>query len=387
MTSKRMFVGVLAVAVAAAGCHGGEASEAQAAPERAVVLAPEDVATAETQPVGLGIALTGSLRPYKEVEIRAQVPGLVTGLRVDHGDAVREGATLAVIEADGIRGQAAGAQAAVAAAESNLAVARRQAESASMLYEAGAMSEIEFRGAQAGLAAAEAQLAAARAQAAAASEAARRATITAPIAGEISNRQVSEGEAVNPGQPLFTVVNTEVLELAGLIPVSQAAHVRRGQPVEFTLDAYPGRTFRGTVARVEPTAQASTRQIGVYVQLPNPDRSLVGGLFATGRILTEGSDTVVVVPTAAVRGSGESAHVWLVENGRAERRDVTLGVRDDARGVVQIVGGLAGGERVIAAPGTITEGMPVRLAEGRSAAAGTGADARTSIAAGSTEGR
>ena len=65
------------------------------------------------------------------------------------------------------------------------------------------------------------------------------------------------------------------------------------------------------------------------MQLPNPDRSLVGGLFATGRILTEGNDTVVVVPTAAVRGSGESAHVWLVENGRAERRDVTLGIRDE----------------------------------------------------------
>lgn len=362
MTSKKVFVGVLAVAVAAAGCHGGEARETEAARQTTVMLSTADVATAEVQPVGLGAAVTGTLRPYREVEVRAQVPGLVTGLRVDRGDAVRSGATLAIIEAEGILSQAAGAQAAVAAAESNLAVARRQADSAMRLFEAGALSELEYHGAQAGLAAAEAQLAATRAQAAAASEAARRATITAPINGEVSDRQVSEGEAVNPGQPLFTIVNTSVLELAGMIPVSQAAHVRPGQPVEFTLDAYPGRAFRGSVARVAPTAQPSTRQIGVYVQLPNPNRELVGGLFATGRILIGEADTVVVVPTSAVRGSGESAHVWLVDGGRAERRSVRVGTRDDVRGIVEILAGLQGGERVIAAPGSITEGMPVSLA-------------------------
>lgn len=369
MTSKKVLVGVLAVAVAVAGCHGGEAKDTQAVEDTAVVLAPDDVTMAEAQSVGAGVALTGSLRPYKEVEVRAQIAGLVTGMQVDRGDGVREGQTLAAIEADGIRSQAAGAQAAVAAAESNLVVAQRQAESATTLYEAGAMSEMEHRSAQAGLAAAEAQLAASRAQAAAASEAARHATITTPITGEVSNRQVSEGEAVNPGQPLFTVVNTDVLELAGLIPVSQAARVRPGQPVEFTLDAYPGRIFEGSVARVEPTAQASTRQIGVYVQLPNADRELVGGLFAKGRVLSEGSDTVVVVPTGAVRGSGGSTHVWIIEDGRAARRAVTVGTRDEDRGIVQITDGLEGGERVIAAPGTINEGMPVRLADDQAAAA------------------
>src|SRR5690606_1161771 len=166
---------------------------------------------------------------------------------------------------------------------------------------AGAMSEFEFRGAQAAREAAQAQLAAARAQAAGAGEQAQRATITAPIAGEVSNRQVSEGEAVNPGQPLFTVVNTEILELAGQVPVNQAAGVRVGQPVEFSLSAYPGRTFRGEVARVEPTADPATRQVGVYVRLPNPGRQLVGGQFATGRILSGGETEAVVVPATALR--------------------------------------------------------------------------------------
>src|SRR5688572_17484580 len=81
MTSKKVFVGVLAVAVAAAGCHGGEARETEAARQTTVMLSTADVATAEVQPVGLGAAVTGTLRPYREVEVRAQVPGLVTGLR------------------------------------------------------------------------------------------------------------------------------------------------------------------------------------------------------------------------------------------------------------------------------------------------------------------
>ena len=85
-------------------------------------------------------------------------------------------------------------------------------------------------------------------------EQARRATVTAPINGEVSNRQVSQGEAVSPGQTLFTVVNSTSLELAGQVPVDQAVRVRAGAPAEFTIDAYPGRVFRGAVARVEPTA-------------------------------------------------------------------------------------------------------------------------------------
>jgi membrane fusion protein, multidrug efflux system len=363
-------MGVLAASVVAASCGGGEAKQPAVAEETPVVLSSDDVVVARKEAVGLGVVVTGSLNPYRIAEIRAQVPGIVTGMRVDRGDAVRAGQTLAVLQADGIRSQAAGAQANVAAAEANLLVARRQAESAQKLFEAGAMSEIEYRGAQAAYQAAEAQLAAAKAQATAASESARHATITAPFTGEVSNRQVNEGEAVNPGQPLFTVVNTEVLELAGKVPVERAAQVRPGLPVEFTLDAYPGRTFRGSVARVEPTADPATRQVGVYVQLPNKELGLVGGLFATGRILTDTQEEAIVVPTSAIRTGGGASYVWVVgDDGVVTRQDVTLGVRDEARGVVQVTSGLAGGERVIAAPGEIAAGTKVRIASGAAASA------------------
>ncbi len=331
-------------------------------PEEVVVLGPRDVQPVQRAEINSTVVLTGSLDPYRVVEVRAQVPGTVTAIRVDEGDAVRQGQVMATIQAEGIRSQAAGARAGAAAAEANLALARQQLESARMLYEAGAMSEIDFRSAQAAYEAAVAQLAAAQAQAAGASETASRATITAPISGEVSERVVSQGEAVSPGQSLFTVVNSQILELQGQIPVEQATLVRPGQPVEFTVDAYPGRTFGGEVARVDPTADPATRQVGVYMRLANQDRGLVGGLFATGRIMLSTNETGLVVPTAAVRQAGAESFVWVVEDGRIERRPVTIGARDESRGVVGITQGLTGGEQVVVAPGELEEGMAVRLA-------------------------
>jgi RND family efflux transporter MFP subunit len=320
------------------------------------------VVVASTETVEAGTVVTGTLEPYRVVDIRAQVPGVLTNLRVDRGDAVREGQTLARIEAQGIVGQAASARAAVASAEAAVALALRQLESARKLHGAGAMSEIEFRQAEAAYEASQAQLAAAKAQALGANESARRATVTAPISGEISRRPVSEGEAVNPGESLLTVVNSSILELAGQVPVDRAVGIRAGMPVEFTVDAYPARTFRGSVARVEPTADPSSRQVGVFVRLPNSDRSLVGGVFATGRILTGGDRSVVVVPTPSVRGTAESPFVWVIRDGAAVKSPVTTGARDERRGVVEVVAGLSGGETVIVAPGEITEGARVEVA-------------------------
>jgi RND family efflux transporter MFP subunit len=360
-SARRWMVGaVLGVSLATAACGPDETAEA-ASEAPAVVLAPSDVTTAQSTEIAGGIVLTGTLNPYRIVEVKAQVPGTITNLAVDRGDAVRSGQPMAVIEAEGIRGQAAGAAAGVAAAEANLALAQQQLESARTLHEAGAMSSLDFRAAQAGYEAARAQLAAANAQAAGAGEQARRATVSAPFNGVVSNRQASQGEAVNPGQTLFTVVNSTFLELAGQVPVDQAVRVRAGAPAEFTIDAYPGRSFRGTVARVEPTADPATRQVGVYLRLPNEDGALVGGVFATGRVMAEGAAQAVVVPIAAVRGTGAATYVWVIEDGRAARRPVTTGVRDESKGVIALASGVQAGDQVVVAPGEFEEGAVVRI--------------------------
>jgi RND family efflux transporter MFP subunit len=351
------------VAAAFAACGDGSAeTDGEAAAEAALVLQPADVAVVEAMPLNAGVLLTGTLNPYRIVEVRAQVPGVVSRLAVDRGDAVRQGQLLAVIEAEGIRSAAAGAQAQVAAAQAALSVAAQRLESSRKLYERGAISEIDMKTAQAGYEAAEGQLAAARAQAASAGESARRATVTAPIAGEVSARVVSQGEAVNPGDPLVTVVNSTQLELAGQIPVQQAVNVRPGQRVEFTLDAYPGQRFEGEVVRVEPTADPATRQVGVYLRLPNAGRRIVGGLFASGRVLTGAVDTVLAVPEGALRTEAGASYVYVVAQDRLVRRSVVPGAHDPVSGRVQIVSGVAVGERVLVAPGVVEENTPVRFA-------------------------
>lgn len=374
MSKQWMKLAVLGLAaLAAASCKAKSAGDAV----NVVMLAPSDVATAATETIGEGVVVSGTLAPYHVADVRAQAPGTLVNLRVDRGSKVDVGEVMAVIQAEGIRSQAAGAKAAVAAAQAGLAVGTKNYESAKKLAAAGALSDIDLQQAKAGYEAALAQLAAARAGEAAADEQARRANVTSPFAGDVSARSANEGEAVSPGQPIFTVVDARILELNGTVPVEQAASLRPGLPVEFTLDGYGNRVFKGSVARVEPVASASTRQVGVYVRLPNENGAVIGGLYGVGRIITGKDHEGTVVPISALRGAGQDSYLWAVRNGKAVKQAVRLGMRDERRGWVEILSGISNGETVVAAPGELAEGAVVRIAQ----AGGVSASERGTAAA------
>jgi membrane fusion protein, multidrug efflux system len=348
-----------------AGGSSAASAAASAAAPAALVLGAQDVAVVERAEIGSAITLGGPLQPKETVTLRAQVAGTLENLRVDRGTAVRRGQRLATIRAAGVMSQAAGARANVAAAEANLAVARKQLDAARTLHAAGAMSAIERQSAEAQHEAAVAQVAAARAQATSAGEAAGHTTVEAPLAGVVSARLRQAGEPVNSGDEILTIVDGRVLELSGQVGVADAARVRVGQPVVFALDAFPGESFRGRVARVDPVADAGTRQVGVYVELANPTGRIVGGQYARGS-LAVGAAQALVVPATAVRGAaadGRGGHVYVVQGGRIAKRAVTLGARDDAAGTVAIASGVEVGERVIRTPTTdVAEGALVTVA-------------------------
>lgn len=363
LKSRLLLFALGAVLIVGAGCGNATENETSQGTQgpTAVVLGERDVATVARGTLEEGVTLTGSLEPYLRVDVKAQLSGTLSRLGADRGEAVSQGAILAVIDAEGIRSQAASAEAGVASAKAALALAERQLESARTLYEAGAMSQIEYEQAKTQHEAAQAQVVAAQAAATGAAEQAGRTVVRAPFSGVVSNRLVETGEAVNPGQTLYTIVNTSQLELQGQVPVSQAARLKVGQAVVFTLDAFPGQTYRGTVARIEPTADPGSRQIGVHLRMPNPG-GLVGGLFATGRVLSGAAEDVLLVPVAAVRGSTGNEYLFVVENDRVVRRAVTVLGRDTARGVAGVQGTLREGDVVLVSPGTnIEEGMAVRL--------------------------
>jgi RND family efflux transporter MFP subunit len=172
---------------------------------------------------------------------------------------------------------------------------------------------------------------------------------------------VQQGEAVNPGQELFKVVRSDVLELSGQVPVDAAAQIRVGQPVVFTLSAQPGTELSGEVARIEPMANTETRQVGVYLRLRNPG-GIIGGQFATGRVIGQNKQEAIVLPEVAIRGNGADRYVFVVKEGRVSRRAVTLGVSDPSTGNVAIASGVDAGEQVIVTPAsTLQDGSRVQL--------------------------
>lgn len=369
MNHRTISLAFLAVLATACGKKDTSAAADSTGPAP-VVLSSQDLTTVESRTIGAEVLLSGNLDPADVVSVKAQVPGTISGVRVDRGSQVSRGQVLAVIEAQGIRSQAAGAEAQVAAARAQLSLAQQRLAANKRMLEAGAISSIEYKTAQANVEAAEAQVAAARASAAAANESAARATITSPISGVVSARAVNGGEAVSPGADLFTIVNAAELELGGQVGVTEAARVRVGQKVTFALDGYPNQVFSGQVARVDPTADPATRQVGVFVRLANPGRRIVGGLYARGRIVTGGTTTALVVPEAAITGrSADSATIFSLAGDRVTRRAVVLGARDDATGLVAVLKGLTAGEKVLLNPSTdVGDGTRVSIVSDRPAA-------------------
>lgn len=346
-------------------CGKGEApkSDSTNAGPASQQLSSADVGVADTSTLAAGVLVTGSLRPADVVVVRAQVTGTLQNLRVDRGSSVSQGQALATIQAEGVQSQAIGAKAAVAAARAALALAEKKLEASRTLHKAGAISDVDLKAAEAEFENAQAQVASATAQSAAAGESASRATVSSPITGVVSDRKKQRGEAVNAGDELLTVVNPRELELAANVPVDEAGAVKVGQSVRFTLASLPGESFTGRVDRKDPVANEDTRQIGLYLRVPNPRGNIVAGQFASGRIVSGNAKAVIVVPIGAVRETSGKFWVLRLDNGKVEKRDVTVGSRDETNGIVVITSGLAVGDRVIKAPSlAITSGTPVTIA-------------------------
>jgi membrane fusion protein, multidrug efflux system len=178
----------------------------------------------------------------------------------------------------------------------------------------------------------------------------------------VERRMVNPGEHVNRSAALFTLVRGDVLELAAAVPERSAAAVRTGQTVRFTAN---GRAFEGRVARIGPSVDPSSRAVTVYVQVPNRDGSLKAGTFATGRIVARIVSDALVVPASALHEGPEGSGriVYRIRGDELDVAEVTTGLADEGQGLVQIVDGLAEGDRVVVGNvGMLGKGMKVRMA-------------------------
>jgi len=310
------------------GC-GEEAGPVEAAP------APERVAqvrttTLEPRAVVDRTSIPGDILPLRRATLAAEVGGAVESVQVELGQAVASGQLLATID------ERALAQS-VAEAEAVLRQAELQHERARNLFDRRAITKAQLLDAVTSRDVAQARLESARLQL-------DKARVRAPWSGRIAERRVETGAFVTPGAPLFDLVDASRVKVRAPARSADVPFLEVGREVTIRVDALPGELFTAQVARLGAELDTASRTLAVEAELPNRDGRLRPGMLARIEVPRQALPAALVVPMSALVDLGGTKAVWTVVEGRAVRRDVTLGpvVGEDV-----VVRGVEPGTRVI----------------------------------------
>lgn len=317
--------------VAGSGC--GRGAKNAAADKAGGFKLPVETVLASAERVEDRLSAVGSLDADESVRVQSEVDGRVVTVGFDEGAAVKTGDVL--FQLDDVK-----LQAEVQTAEGRFEKARNNLERARKLLDEHTMSPQEFDDAQAEFKGANGALALARKRLA-------DATIRSPLDGYISERLVSAGQYIDKGQTLVTVVDGDPIKISFAVPERYLTKLEIGQKVEITVAALAGKTFVGEVYFVDPQVDASTRTVKIKARVPNAGGELRPGTFANVALVVGARENGVVVPEQAIVPAIDKATVFVVENGAARRREVTLGARMPGR--VEIASGVKAGEEVVVA--------------------------------------
>ena len=379
---------MLIVSLVGAGAFacGGDSPKPDVAAGAAAGPPSLDVVRVVQRPVDVTLKMPGQLDPYESVAVFPKVTGFIKSIRVDRGSHVRGGEVMAELEAPEVVAQRAEAQSKLQAAEAQLAVARSKADGDTGTYER-LRAAAATPGVVAGndLVLAEKAVEADRSQIAAAqqnSEAARQAVqaiarieeylrVTAPFDGVVTERNVHPGTLVGPNSgsaaatPMVRVVNASRLRLVVPVPEAYIAGVAAGATTTFSVLAYPGQTFSGTVARVADAVDVKTRTMAVELDVPNHDGRLTPGAFCEVQWPIHRPAPSLFVPSGSVGSTTDRTFVVRVRDGRTEWVDVKTGLASGP--LTEVFGDLQPGD-IVAVRGTdeIKPGTEVRVKEVKS---------------------
>jgi membrane fusion protein (multidrug efflux system) len=162
---------------------------------------------------------------------------------------------------------------------------------------------------------------------------------------------VSNGDTAQVGKELIKVIDPASMRFEGLVSADKIGVVKVGQPVLFRVNGYPDQNFSGKVKRVDPAANAVTRQVEVLVEFSEPAQPRVAGLYAEGRVESQSVASLMVPPSAVVQ-AGDSNYVWRVKDGKLTKASLTIGARDERSGNWQVLAGLNSGDILVRVPGS-----------------------------------
>ena len=364
---KTALVLLTLIAVVALGWRGYAARQAtrqaQSAPVKdpVIELSAIDLATAHVVELTSGLPISGALKAVNSAIVKARVPGELQGLTVREGDRVEAGQVIARVESTEYADRVRQAQEQADAAKAQVEIAQRQVDNNAALVRQGFISKTAADNSLASLNTAQANHRAAQAGIDVLRKSLADTVLRAPISGQVSQRLAQPGERVAPEARIVEIVDLSRLELEASISPADSVAVRVGQQALLRIEGV-AQPVAATVARINPSAQAGSRSVLIYLTVA-AQPGLRQGLFAQGQLATE-TQRALAVPLNAVRTDKPLPYVQVVEGDRIAHRTVQTGVRGQVDGELWVaVQGVADGARLLrGAAGVVREGTQVKLA-------------------------
>ncbi len=326
-----------------------------------------------TGSIGKTITATGTVEPISKVEVGTQVSGNIAKIYVDYNSVVKKGQLIAELDRTNLRSELSMQENSLASAENEMNYQKKNYERTKQLYEQHLVSDAEYEESEYRYKTSVYTYNRAKESVATARTNLGYSYIYSPIDGVILSKSVEEGQTVAASfstPTLFTIANDlSKMQVVANVDEADIGQVEVGQPVSFTVDAFPDETFEGTVTQIRLEAQVNSNVVTyeVVIEAPNPDLKLMPGLTANISIYVLKIDDVLLLPAKALhyrtdaKGHGtseEGVHrIWVLENGKPQPKRITLGANDGIH--YQVTEGLKQGDNVVvgesASAGTATE--------------------------------
>jgi RND family efflux transporter MFP subunit len=312
------------------------------------------------------VSLPAQLLPYETVDVYPKVTGFIDSIKVDRGSRVKKGDLLVRLTAPELVAQRSQSESALRAAESQLASVQAKLASdegtylhlASAAKTPGVVAENDLSVASQTAAADKGAVAAAESNVSAARDALRSVTqmesyltIEAPFNGVVTTRNLHPGALVGPASgpsgalPIVQIVDTDRLRLVVPVPEALVGAMKEGQPVSFTVPAFPGKPFHAPIARFSHNVDVNTRTMPVELDVKNRDAHLSPGSFATVIWPVQRTYPTLFVPTTSVTSDQQHSFVIRIRNGKTEWVTVQTGQVVNTN--IEVFGGLQAGDQIV----------------------------------------
>jgi len=287
----------------------------------------------------------GTLNPFEEVTVSAEIEGVIRSVKVEEGSQVSKGMLLAAIDDSDYSLEVKRAEATLRQAEATLENTKLEFKRKDALYKEELVTKQQYDDVTTRLSLAEAEVERAKASLSLAKLKLSKTKIISPLACVIKEKRVSAGDFVRNGTPMFVIIQPNPLKLRFTVPEKDVGRLKTNQEVMLRVDGFAETEFKGRVNIVFPNVEEKTRTLQVEALVSNNNGLLKPGLFSKVILYTAGERDTIVVPVTALLYEAEKVRVFVTEGDRAKERVVKLGSKYGE--LMEIIDGVKAGEKVV----------------------------------------